>query len=366
MFGFGTEALRWIPTDATLRMDVARAAERRSRPTARTASCPFLVVATGGSVSTGAVDPLRELAAFCREEDLWLHVDGAYGAFAAAAPERARRPARARRGRLDRARPAQVALHAGRGRLRARPQRRRPARHVRLHAALLPPRRGRAPLLQARAAELARLPRAQGLALAAPPRPRGLRRADRATTCALARELDELVDATPDARARAGRAQHLDVPVRRRRRHVGRGAGRAQRPRSSTALQAGGEAFVSIALVDGRHWLRSCIVNFRTTRADLEALVALVQRLGAEALARAVEEHAAVRDRAAHADRLVDADRRRVLAAHEEAHGRRARRAGSGTGRACRAARSPGRALPGRPRPAAPGRRAASMRTPPP
>src|SRR5213082_3260680 len=45
---------------------------------------PFLVVGSAGTVSTGAVDPLTDLAAFCHERELWFHVDGAYGAFAAA------------------------------------------------------------------------------------------------------------------------------------------------------------------------------------------------------------------------------------------------------------------------------------------
>ncbi len=46
-------------------------------------------------------------------------------------------------------------------------------------------------------------------------------------------------------------------------------------------LQAGGEAFVSNAVVAGRYYLRACIVNFRTTRADVEALPAIVTRTGA-------------------------------------------------------------------------------------
>jgi hypothetical protein len=45
-------------------------------------------------------------------------------------------------------------------------------------------------------------------------------------------------------------------------------------------LQAGGEAFVSTAVIDGRFLLRACIVNFRTSQEDVEALPEIVVRLG--------------------------------------------------------------------------------------
>jgi aromatic-L-amino-acid decarboxylase len=82
MFGLGTEAIRWIPTDAQLRMDTAVLRDSLQADI-EAGDLPFLVIGTAGTVSTGAVDPLNEIAEICREYDLWFHVDGAYGAFAA-------------------------------------------------------------------------------------------------------------------------------------------------------------------------------------------------------------------------------------------------------------------------------------------
>jgi aromatic-L-amino-acid/L-tryptophan decarboxylase len=81
--GLGTESIRWIPTDASLRMD---ASQLRSAMLAdqQAGDLPLLVVGTAGSVSTGAIDPLYEIADVCREFGAWFHVDGAYGGFAAA------------------------------------------------------------------------------------------------------------------------------------------------------------------------------------------------------------------------------------------------------------------------------------------
>ncbi|HMC78762.1 MAG TPA: aminotransferase class V-fold PLP-dependent enzyme [Vicinamibacterales bacterium] len=83
--GLGTGAIRWIEADASQRMKV-EALERALDEDARQGDVPFMVVGTGGSVSTGAVDPLVDIARVCRERDLWFHIDGAYGGFAAAVP----------------------------------------------------------------------------------------------------------------------------------------------------------------------------------------------------------------------------------------------------------------------------------------
>jgi aromatic-L-amino-acid decarboxylase len=82
LFGLGTEAIRWIPVDQQLRMDPTTL-RTSIQADIEAGDLPFLVIGTAGTVSTGAVDPLPELAAICREYDLWFHVDGAYGAFAA-------------------------------------------------------------------------------------------------------------------------------------------------------------------------------------------------------------------------------------------------------------------------------------------
>src|SRR5205085_2164865 len=80
------QTVRWIAADREGRM-VAAELRRQVREDVAAGQIPLAVVGTAGSVSTGAVDPLPELAAICREEGIWLHVDGAYGAFAAALPD---------------------------------------------------------------------------------------------------------------------------------------------------------------------------------------------------------------------------------------------------------------------------------------
>lgn len=90
LLGLGRRNLRLIPVDDHFRMSVPllESAIAEDRAAGRSL---IAVVASAGTVSTGAIDPLEQVGAVCRKHGLWLHVDGAYGAAAAlATPEKFR------------------------------------------------------------------------------------------------------------------------------------------------------------------------------------------------------------------------------------------------------------------------------------
>ncbi len=88
MLGIGRENLRYIGCDQDYRMIPSQLEEAIRRDQAQ-GLMPVAVVASAGTVNTGAIDPLREIAAVAQAHDVWLHVDGAYGALAAmAVPEK--------------------------------------------------------------------------------------------------------------------------------------------------------------------------------------------------------------------------------------------------------------------------------------
>jgi len=86
MLGLGTRCLRKIGVDDgwRMRIDALRDAVRRDR---EAGTRPGVVVATAGTVATGAIDPLDEIADVCEREGMWMHVDGAYGAPSALAQD---------------------------------------------------------------------------------------------------------------------------------------------------------------------------------------------------------------------------------------------------------------------------------------
>ena len=164
--GLRPEQVRVLPTDGRWRLapDTVAAAVRADRGAGR---IPFALCASAGSTNTGAVDPLAGLADVCAAEGLWLHVDAAYGGFAAlTAKGRALLAGLERADSVD-ARPAQVAVPADGVRLRADPRRGPAGTDVR-HPSRLPrrrrrPGRGRGELRRPGPAAVPRLPGAQGV-----------------------------------------------------------------------------------------------------------------------------------------------------------------------------------------------------------
>ncbi len=85
LLGIGTKHLRRIETDERfrIRLDLLEEAVGKDRAAGH---FPAIVVGNAGTVNTGAIDPLEDLADFCSRQRLWFHVDGAYGAMAAISP----------------------------------------------------------------------------------------------------------------------------------------------------------------------------------------------------------------------------------------------------------------------------------------
>jgi glutamate/tyrosine decarboxylase-like PLP-dependent enzyme len=254
--------------------DALRAAIERDR---EDGLAPFLVVASGGTVSTGAVDDLSAVRRICDEFGTWMHVDGAYGAFAACLPE-------------------ETALHDLRH-----------ADSIALdpHKWLYAPLEAGCVLVRDRARLLE--------AFSHRPPYYAFHREDSSDWCnfyelgvqnsrgfralkvwaalqqagrsgyvesirqdiALARAMYDYAAAHPEIEVRSCK---LSIVVFR---YVAPGEDvNAVNEKIVAAMQSGGEAFVSNAVLDGEYWLRACVVNFRTRLSDVTETIDLAVRLG--------------------------------------------------------------------------------------
>jgi aromatic-L-amino-acid decarboxylase len=83
--GFGSQALRLVAVDAAARMNVAALRAMIARDRAAGLE-PFLVIGSAGTVDVGGVDDLAAISQVCRDESLWFHIDGAYGALGMLSP----------------------------------------------------------------------------------------------------------------------------------------------------------------------------------------------------------------------------------------------------------------------------------------
>lgn len=286
--GLGTDSVRWIAVDRDRRMDVAALARQIEADHAAGLQ-PFLVVGTAGTVSTGAVDPLPAIAALCREHGLWFHVDGAYGApavVAPGAPPDLRAMAEADSIAVDPHKWLYAPLEAGCALVRDPAALRGAFSYTPVYYHFDSPDAAPPPNYYEYGPQNSRGFRALKVWL-------GLQQVGRqgyaamiAEDIRLSRALFDLVAAHSEMEAVT---QGLSITTFR---YVPLGT-RRDDPAALESLNAlnqtlldrllaGGRAYVSNAMVDGRFVLRSCIVNFRTSEADLRELVDAVAEIGRE------------------------------------------------------------------------------------
>ena len=286
LFGLGAKSVRWIETNVDQQMDL-NALEKQIIADRTANHLPFLVVGTAGTVSTGATDPLPEIAALCKKYDLWYHVDGAYGAPAAVLPEAASDLVGLREAdsiALDPHKWLYSPLEAGCALVRDPRHMLETFSHHPSYYHFKGTKEDPPINYLEFGLQNSRGFRALKVWL-------GLRQVGRAgyvrmirDDIALAQALYSVVDTYPDLQAAT---QNLSITTFRfvpRDLSGDPAAVEAYLNELNEALlsriQKGGEAFVSNAVIEGKYLLRACIVNFRTTLADIEALPEIVVRLG--------------------------------------------------------------------------------------
>ncbi|MBK8023834.1 MAG: aminotransferase class V-fold PLP-dependent enzyme [Chloroflexi bacterium] len=287
LLGFGNAYLRKIPVDRDQRMnlDALREAIQDDREAGMR---PVCVAASAGTVNSGAIDPLEAIADLCQDNDLWFHVDGAYGGFGILAPS-----ARRHYTGIDRADSIAVDPHkwlyvpveCGCALVRD-------ADAMRETFSLIPPylRDDRVlPWFSEFGVQQTRGFKALKLWLT-------LQQIGTAGYCelierdiAMARLLRTKVEAAPDLELMAAgplsvtcfRYRPADAP------EMDDGEIDVLNRAIPRLVQDGGETFITVTELDGRAAIRACVVNFRTQEADLDRMLAAVRAAGVAALAEA-------------------------------------------------------------------------------
>jgi len=283
--GIGVDNIRWIPTDKDLGMNV-NILRDQIQADRDAGDQPFIVIGTGGSVSTGAIDDLPAIAKIAREEDLWFHVDGAYGGFAAMlpdAPMELKALGEADSVAVDPHKWLYAPLEAGCALVRDSeklreafayhppyyhfgveatnyldygPQNSRGFRALKVWLALQ--HVGRKGYEQMLTDDIQLAKKLHDLVL------------DQSELEAFTQALSITtfryvpLDLKPGSEGVDEYLDQLNTELLNR-------------------LQSGGEAYISNAVIDGKFTLRACIVNFRTSLEDIEALPEIVLRIGREA-----------------------------------------------------------------------------------
>lgn len=288
LLGLGSRAIREVAHDEGLRMK-PEALDALLASDIDAGGVPMAVVASAGTVNTGAIDPLSEIADVCARHGVWLHVDGAYGA-PAILSSRYRDEldplARCDSIAIDPHKWLFVPVEAGLVLIRH-------AAIMREAFSLVPPYLrtdgnldgvAGPPWFSEFGFQQTRSFRALKTWMALKQYGRDGYREAIESNLALARHLAGRLAA---AGIQTLEPQSLSIvcfrcvpaPLGDEKERVN-----AFNQRILERVQLGGEAFITGTNIDGIFWMRACIVNFRTTTAHIDALVELILRLNAEAL----------------------------------------------------------------------------------
>jgi glutamate/tyrosine decarboxylase-like PLP-dependent enzyme len=268
--GLGRDAVRMLAVDAEYRLDVD-VLDQALQEDRRAGRVPVCVVVNAGDVNTGAVDPIEAVADVCRRHRVWLHADGAYGGFARMAPsalELLRGLPLVDSLSLDPHKWLFVPVDSGCILVRDAAALQRAFRYAAEYVDVIA-----TPTMSEYAfwdygPELTRRFRALKIWMAL--KAYGARALADAIerNITLARRLAALIDASPDFELLA--PVPLSIVCFR---HTGGSDLDAHNRELMLRVQHGGRSYLSNATIDGRFALRVCIVNHRTTEADLVALL---------------------------------------------------------------------------------------------
>jgi len=284
--GLGTDSIRWIETDADQKISLS-ALETAITDDRAAGDIPMMIVGTAGSVSTGTIDPLAAIAAMAKKYGLWFHADGAYGAFAAALPESPadlKALSMADSIAVDPHKWLYTPLECGCALVRNR-ELLRNAFHYHPEYYRFSGEPDDAPTnFFEYGPQNSRGFRALKVWL-------GLRQAGREgiigmirNDISLAGEMHRALSAHPDIQTFTLGLSIVTFRYAPPELRTGTDDAENQlnilNSEILERIQDGGEAFVSNAVIDGKTLLRACIVNFRTTTEDVQALPAIVARYG--------------------------------------------------------------------------------------
>jgi aromatic-L-amino-acid decarboxylase len=292
LLGFGSESIRTIPTDDDYRMRVDALASAIADDRARGVR-PIAVVATAGTTNTGAIDDIEAIVLLCRQHDIWLHVDAAYGGPAILTGEYGPRLARAFAGAdsvaLDPHKWMFVPVEAGFVIVRD-------AEAMRAAFSLVPPYIRSAgsptgvyglPWFSEYGFQQTRGFRALKVWMTIKHEGLDGLRSTIEDNIALARYLADRIRTTPNLELIASGLsvvcfRYVGADPRVRPDTADTQAGRHNINREILdQLQLGGDAFITSTELKGHFVLRACIVNYRSTRADIDRLIDVVLEIRA-------------------------------------------------------------------------------------